>query len=186
MFRFLDCVAVHEAEDHKMSTDSLGNDLDSEKLLQDNSDVSGHNDVDEYLIHRRIESRQIRRYKFASIILVTLLIATNFGWWWWAGAHHNVPHVSHVPHSEEHQMGPPKLDYCKLLVLVLKREALTSRIQSSTKKIQKRYYTHSSTIGLILSGSNGAMISTGMEMYSKFSGGCELPPSFQTLNVATL
>jgi hypothetical protein len=91
-----------------MSTDSLGNDPDSEKLLQDGSDSSSHKDIDEYLIHRRHESRQILRYKFGGMFILILLLVTNLGWWW---AHRQ---ADHIQYSGKHPIGPPDLDYCKL------------------------------------------------------------------------
>jgi hypothetical protein len=67
---------VDEVKTNKMSMDSLGNDHDSEKLLQYGSDSSSHKAVDEYLTHRRHESRQILRYKFGGMFILTLLVAT--------------------------------------------------------------------------------------------------------------
>lgn len=90
-----------------MNENSLDNNLDSEKLLENGSDSSSPEDVDEYPRDRKHESRQILRYKCGGRILLTLLVATNLGWWW------GNRQACHVQHSGEHSMGASELTYCK-------------------------------------------------------------------------
>ncbi|GAB7355481.1 hypothetical protein MBLNU459_g5978t1 [Dothideomycetes sp. NU459] len=88
-----------------MEEGSVDSSLDSEKLLGTDSDLSSHEDLEDYLRDQQHQSRQTTLYKRVGFLLLILLVATNLGWWW------GYRHTLHVPQSEQRPLGSPELTY---------------------------------------------------------------------------